>query len=130
MRVAERARLDTELAQADKYAPSVQMLQGHWNGIVWPGDETAERDPSTGVANHVLEKVGRASVTVPSGFVRPFLRESSRSSVELTRNAGDPPEATAPCKKPAAGNREGRRLGLGHGRSEWLVHENDPTDDR
>ncbi|KAH9959953.1 dehydrogenase E1 and transketolase domain-containing protein 1 [Russula dissimulans] len=68
VRVAARARLDAELSQADQYTPSMQMLQGHWNGIVWPADETAERDPSTGVAYHVLEKVGRASVTVPSGF--------------------------------------------------------------
>jgi probable 2-oxoglutarate dehydrogenase E1 component DHKTD1 len=49
------------------------MLQGQWKDIVWPADETAEHDPSTGVARNVLEKVGHASVTVPSGFVCPFL---------------------------------------------------------
>jgi probable 2-oxoglutarate dehydrogenase E1 component DHKTD1 len=53
------------------------MLQGQWKGIVWPADETAERNPSTGVARDVLEKVGHASVTVPSGFVRPFLVNGS-----------------------------------------------------
>jgi len=45
--------------------------------MVWPADETAEHDPSTGVARNLLEKVGHASVTVPSGFVCPFLAAES-----------------------------------------------------
>jgi probable 2-oxoglutarate dehydrogenase E1 component DHKTD1 len=49
------------------------MLQGQWKGIMWPADKTAEHNPSTGVARNVLEKVGHASVTVPSGFVRRVL---------------------------------------------------------
>ena len=81
MRDAERVRLDTELAQADAYIPSAPMLQGHWKGIVWPADETAERDPPTGVARTVLENIGRASVTVPSGFVRLFSIKLIGSSV-------------------------------------------------
>lgn len=82
MRDAERVRLDTELAQADAYIPSAPMLQGHWKGIVWPADETAERDPLTGVARTVLENIGRASVTVPSGFVSLFFTKSIRSSID------------------------------------------------
>lgn len=81
MRDGERVRLDAELARADTYIPSAPMLQGQWKGIVWPADEKAERDPPTGVARTVLEKIGRASVTVPSGFVRPFLTRRLRSSV-------------------------------------------------
>jgi probable 2-oxoglutarate dehydrogenase E1 component DHKTD1 len=81
VRDAERVRLDTELAQADVYTASSPMLQGHWKGIVWPEDETAERDPPTGVSRTMLEKIGRASVTVPSSFVRRFPTKSIRSSV-------------------------------------------------
>jgi probable 2-oxoglutarate dehydrogenase E1 component DHKTD1 len=81
VRDAERVRLDTELARADTYIPSAPMLQGRWKGIVWPADETAEYDPPTGAARTVLEKIGQASVTVPSGFVRPFLAKTIRSSV-------------------------------------------------
>ncbi len=70
VRDAIRARLDAELAQADAYVPTTAMLQGQWKGLVWPASEKAEHDPATGVAREVLEKVGRASVAVPSGFVR------------------------------------------------------------
>jgi len=45
------------------------MLQDQWSGIVWPASEAAERDPPTGVKAEILEKVGRASVSVPEGFV-------------------------------------------------------------
>lgn len=70
MRDAIRGRLDVELAQADAYIPTTTMLQGHWKGLVWPASEKAEHDPATGVVREVLEKAGRASVTVPAGFVR------------------------------------------------------------
>lgn len=70
MRDAERVRLDTGLAQADTYTPVAPMLQGQWIDIVWPADEIVDRDPPTGVVRTVLENIGRASVTVPSGFVR------------------------------------------------------------
>jgi probable 2-oxoglutarate dehydrogenase E1 component DHKTD1 len=72
VRDAERVRLDTVLARADTYIPVASMLQGQWIGIVWPADEIADRDPPTGVVRTVLENIGRASVTVPSGFVREF----------------------------------------------------------
>ena len=70
MRDAERVRLDTGLAQADTHTPVAPMLQGQWIDIVWPADEIVDRDPPTGVVRTVLENIGRASVTVPSGFVR------------------------------------------------------------
>lgn len=73
MRDAERVRLETGLAQVDTYIPVAPMLQGQWTDIVWPADEIADRDPPTGVARTVLEKIGQASVTVPSDFVREFL---------------------------------------------------------
>jgi probable 2-oxoglutarate dehydrogenase E1 component DHKTD1 len=73
VRDAERVRLDRGLAEADTYIAAAPMLQGQWIGIVWPADEIADRDPPTGVVRTVLENIGRASVTVPSGFVREFL---------------------------------------------------------
>jgi probable 2-oxoglutarate dehydrogenase E1 component DHKTD1 len=73
VRDAERVRLDTGLAQADTYTPVAPMLQDQWMSTVWPADETADRDPPTGVVRTVLENIGRASVTVPSDFVREFL---------------------------------------------------------
>lgn len=73
VRDAIRGRLDAELTQADAYVPTTTMLQGQWKGLVWPASEQAEHDPATGIAREVLEKAGRASVTVPAGFVRPTL---------------------------------------------------------
>jgi probable 2-oxoglutarate dehydrogenase E1 component DHKTD1 len=73
VRDAIRSRLDAELAQADDYVPTTTMLQGQWKGLVWPASEQAEHNPATGVARSVLEKAGRASVTVPADFVRPSL---------------------------------------------------------
>ncbi len=123
MRDAERVRLDKELAQADANIPVAPMLQNQWKGIVWPADETAERDPPTGVARTMLEKIGRASVTVPSGFVRGF--SPKRSVVQLADdvmiNTGNPPQITAPCKESATEHREWCWLGLGYSRSEWLT---------
>ena len=45
------------------------MLQDQWSGMVWPASEAAERDPPTGVQAEIMENVGRASVSVPEGFV-------------------------------------------------------------
>ena len=119
MRDSERIRLDTGLAQVDTYIPVAPMLQGQWVGIVWPADEKADRDPPTGVVRTVLENIGRASVTVPSGFVREFLPKLSIAQLtdNVIINIGNPPQTTAPCKEPAAEHREGCRLGLGHSRS-------------
>ena len=37
--------------------------------MVWPASEEAKHDPETGVDRTVLERVGRASIAVPEGFV-------------------------------------------------------------
>lgn len=75
VRNAIRGRLDAELAQADTYIPTTAMLQGQWEGMVWPASEKAEHNPATGVTREVLEKSGRASVTVPAGFeIHPRLQ--------------------------------------------------------
>lgn len=73
MRHVVRGVLDSELTQADAHIPNAAVLQAQWKGMVWPAAEKAEHDPATGIAHEVLERVGRASVTVPSGFVRSFV---------------------------------------------------------
>lgn len=50
------------------------MLQGQWTGMVWPASTDAIHNPLTGVERDILTKVGKASVAVPDGFVRPFER--------------------------------------------------------
>ena len=51
------------------------MFSGQWSGITWPGSSDAVRDPDTGVEEETLKTVGRASVTVPEGFVSRRFRE-------------------------------------------------------
>ena len=51
------------------------MFSGQWSGITWPGSRDAVRDPDTGVQEETLKTVGRASVTVPEGFVSRRFRE-------------------------------------------------------
>lgn len=53
----------------DHYTPEADMLQGKWNGIVWPAKPEANHDPETGVEKETLLKVGKASVETPSDFV-------------------------------------------------------------
>ena len=72
VRASYKAELEAELARAGEHVPSASMLQDQWSGMVWPASPEAVRDPQTGVAREVLEQVGRASVTVPNGFVRVF----------------------------------------------------------
>lgn len=69
VRESYKSHLETELAKVDGYVPTASMLQDQWSGMVWPASEAAERDPPTGVKAEILEKVGRASVAVPDGFV-------------------------------------------------------------
>ncbi|KAI0290142.1 dehydrogenase E1 and transketolase domain-containing protein 1 [Russula brevipes] len=90
VRDAARVRLDAGLAQADTYIPSASMLQSQWKGVVWPADKTAEHNPSTGVARNVLEKVGHASVTVPSGFeIHPRLQRHVKNRLQaIEKGAG------------------------------------------
>jgi hypothetical protein len=41
--------------------------------MVWPASEEARHNPETGVDINVLERVGRASIAVPNGFVSLIL---------------------------------------------------------
>ena len=78
---AVRARhkdfLASELAAAPAHTPgsNLTMFSGQWSGITWPGSSDAVRDPDTGVQEETLKTVGRASVTVPEGFVSRRFRE-------------------------------------------------------
>ena len=49
--------------------PPPLKFQAEWAGMVWPASEEAMHDPETGVDKTVLERVGRASIAVPEGFV-------------------------------------------------------------
>lgn len=69
VRESYKSHLETELAKVDEYVPTAPMLQDQWSGMVWPASEAAERDPLTGVKAEILEKVGKASVAIPDGFV-------------------------------------------------------------
>ena len=53
--------------------------------MVWPASDEAEHDPKTGVDRNVLEKVGRASIAVPEGFVSliPSLDNDMKDSVDF-----------------------------------------------
>ncbi|CDO71005.1 hypothetical protein BN946_scf184844.g9 [Trametes cinnabarina] len=63
--------LSSELAAAASHKPgsALSVMQGQWKGIVWPASKRAVWDPDTGVERDTLRRVGRASVTVPEGFV-------------------------------------------------------------
>ena len=51
------------------YVPPPLTFHADWSGMVWPASEEARHDPETGVDRTVLERVGRASIAVPEGFV-------------------------------------------------------------
>lgn len=46
------------------------MLRKQWSSMVWPSSTDAVASPDTGVDEVQLREVGRASVTIPDGFVR------------------------------------------------------------
>ncbi|KAF8873445.1 ribonucleotide reductase [Gymnopilus junonius] len=66
---AYKSHLEAELVKTASYVPSASMLQEQWSGMVWPASEAAVHDPATGVNRAVLDRLGRASVAVPEGFV-------------------------------------------------------------
>lgn len=68
-----KSRLEERLMEVPSYKPSVSMLRDQWSGMVWPASEEACSDPDTGVKRETLGAVGRASVTVPDGFVSCFI---------------------------------------------------------
>ena len=51
------------------YVPPPLTFNADWSGMVWPASEESKHDPETGVDRTVLERVGRASIAVPEGFV-------------------------------------------------------------
>ena len=67
-------------------------FQAEWSGMVWPASEEARHDPETGMDRTVLERVGRASIAVPEGFVSiiPWAM-ISKSSAEFATVVGTPP---------------------------------------
>ncbi|KAH9887940.1 dehydrogenase E1 and transketolase domain-containing protein 1 [Cubamyces lactineus] len=71
IRANHKEFLASELAAAASHKPgsTLSVLQGQWKGLVWPASREAVWDPETGVEQGTLKKVGRASVTVPEGFV-------------------------------------------------------------
>ena len=72
-RTSYKSFLTSELEAAESRAPvkaDAVMFKGSWGGMVWPANSDAVRDPETGVDRETLVRVGRASVTVPDGFVR------------------------------------------------------------
>lgn len=70
VRTSYKSKLEAELAKMASYVPSASMLEKQWAGVVWPASAEAQHDPSTGVEKEKLEKIGKASVAVPEGFVR------------------------------------------------------------
>ena len=51
------------------YVAPPLTLHADRSGMVWPASEKAKLDPETGVDRTILERVGRASIAVPEGFV-------------------------------------------------------------
>ncbi|KAJ3513296.1 hypothetical protein NLJ89_g3024 [Agrocybe chaxingu] len=81
VRNSYKSYLEAELAKVPSYVPSASMLEKQWSGMVWPADAEAEHDPVTGVDKQTLQKVGKASVAVPEGFVSQLLGSSSTMTI-------------------------------------------------
>jgi len=86
LRASYKAHLDGELAKSSDYQPKAAMLEGQWKGLVWPASPAAISNPDTGVDAEVLQTVGKASVTVPEGFVRTLLCSRMQFSNQFRRN--------------------------------------------
>lgn len=71
LRLVHKAYLEQQLSAVESYKPHVPLLKNQWSGMVWPASKEANMFPDTGVAEDVLAKVGKASVTIPThqGFV-------------------------------------------------------------
>lgn len=86
------------------------MLEDQWSGMVWPASKEANNDPDTGVDKKVLQDIGKASVTVPDGFVRQLFVLLYCGNFTWTFLAlGNPPEVTASCKASSSKCRFGKR---------------------
>ena len=73
VRRSYKTQLESELATTPSYVPTVSRLEEQWTGMVWPTSKDAIHDPATGVNESSLQKVGKASVAVPEGFVCIFI---------------------------------------------------------
>lgn len=69
IRKSYNAQLEEELAAVEDFKPKSEMLEGKWSNLVWPAGSKASHDPDTGVSENHLKEVGKASVTLPDGFV-------------------------------------------------------------
>ena len=69
VRNSYKSYLESELASVPSCVPTASMLKEHWRGIVWPNSQESIRRPETGVDKPILERVGKASVATPEGFV-------------------------------------------------------------
>ena len=88
IRANHKEFLASELAAAASHKPgsTLSVLQGQWKGLVWPGSREAVWDPETGVEQETLKKVGRASVTVPEGFVSASSATSTQGVLVMLMN--------------------------------------------
>ena len=77
--------------------------------MVWPRSKDAVHDPVTGVPLDTLEKVGKASVKVPEGYVGIFAWKTKTGICKLTLGKlGNPFEAPTTCEESVAEYREGQ----------------------
>ncbi|KAI0063865.1 2-oxoglutarate dehydrogenase, E1 component [Artomyces pyxidatus] len=96
VREAYKAHLEDQLAKSTSYTPSPTLFQGQWENIVWPASADALRAPETGVERGILEKVGKASVTVPEGFeIHPRLHRHVKRRIQTVEKGAGLDWATA-----------------------------------
>lgn len=99
LRSTYKSRLENHLTEISSYKPTASMLEDQWSGMVWPASAAATHNPETGVDRQTLEKVGKASVQVPEGFVGDvystetlftFLPRALGNSSEITTSRQTP----------------------------------------
>ena len=72
VRTSYKETLEKALSAVASYQPTAPMLQDQWCDMVWPAGGQAIWNPDTGVDKNTLVEVGKASITVPEGFVSFF----------------------------------------------------------
>lgn len=88
LRDSYKSHLNDQLAIADEYTPSANMLQAQWKGIVWPASpEATTATIDTGVDTASLVNIGKASVRVPEGFtIHPKLQRHIKNRLNSLQN--------------------------------------------
>lgn len=88
LRDSYKSHLNDQLAIADEYTPSANMLQAQWKGIVWPASpEATTTTIDTGVDTASLVNIGKASVRVPEGFtIHPKLQRHIKNRLNSLQN--------------------------------------------